>query len=242
MLHLTVLEKSGPANTQSAQAITLDKRQFLKTCLGGLAALSTQPLFAAAPDSPFRPPSVPLITCDPNFSIWSSGDALTDVNTTHWTGKPHRLTSLVKIDGAVFRILGHDPKSTPALPQVSVAIHPTRTIYDFEGEGIHITLSFMTAALPDDLMLLSRPLGYLTWTARAVDGKEHAVSVYFESNGEIAVNKPSQEVSWASQTTGRVFRLPQHRRCLEDGPAAERRRRSHRLGLSLPCRYQGRGY
>lgn len=178
-------------------SLTLTKRNFLKSALGGLLAARYG---AAQPSGPkqrrLRPPSVPLITCDPYLSIWSAGNLLADLPTTHWTGHPHRLTSLVRIDGNVFRIMGKDPKHFPALPQTALSVHPTRTVYEFEGAGIHLSLEFLTAALPYDLMMLSRPLGYVTWTARATDGKAHGVSVYFEANGEIAVNEPSQEVVW----------------------------------------------
>src|SRR5665213_888339 len=129
----------------------MTKRTFLKTCLGGMVVVSSGLSGAETPEERLRAPSVPLITCDPYFSIWSNADRLTDAPTTHWTKRPNRLTSLVRIDGGVFRIMGDEPAEYAGLPQVQLAIYPTRTVYDLEGEGVHVTLTFMTAALPDDL-------------------------------------------------------------------------------------------
>ena len=143
-----------------------------------------------------RPPAVPLVACDPYFSIWSPADKLTDVDTTHWTGKPNRLTSLVRIDGKPFRLMGATPTNVPALPQTNLELLPTRTIYTFAGEGIRLTLTFMTADLPDDLDVLSRPVTYLTWKAQATDAQKHTVSVYFDARSEIAVNQPDQPVTF----------------------------------------------
>ena len=155
--------------------------------LGGLA----HPLPAA---DEVRPPSVPLVACDPYFSIWSSADQLTDTDTVHWTGKPHRLFSDIQVDGKVYRVMGAEPSDVAALPQHSVVVLPTRTIYTFAGHGIQLLLTFMTPALPDDLEVLSRPVTYVTWQVRSTDGEEHEVSFRFSASGELAVNTPDQQV------------------------------------------------
>jgi hypothetical protein len=143
-----------------------------------------------------RPPSVALVACDPYFSIWSPADKLTGTDTTHWTGKSQRLTSLVRIDGKTFRLMGAQPAALPALPQTKLEVLPTRTIYTFKGSGVSLTLTFMTADLPDDLDVLSRPVTYVTWEAESTDAKKHMVSAYFDACSEIAVNQPDQPVNF----------------------------------------------
>ena len=159
-----------------------------------LGMLAFQGLLTAAAGSSLRPPAVPLVAHDPYFSIWSPADQLTDADTMHWTGKPHRLTSLVRIDGKGFRLMGKEPANVPPLPQFGLEVLPTRTIYTFEGEGIRLTLTFMTPALPDDLEVLSRPVTYVTWEARSKDDKEHQVEIHFEASPEISVNDEKQTV------------------------------------------------
>src|SRR5688572_611502 len=149
---------------------------------------------------PLRPPAVPLVACDPYFSIWSPSDKLTDADTVHWTGKPHRLTSLARIDGQTFRLMGKEPANVPALHQTSVEVLPTRTIYTFGGQGIRLSLTFMTPALPYEVEILSRPVTYVTYEVRAADKKRHTVDVYFDVSGETTVNEGRQTVRFASHS------------------------------------------
>jgi hypothetical protein len=148
------------------------------------------------------PPATPLVACDPYFSIWSQADKLTDTETTHWTGRPHRLSSLVRVDGKAYRVMGASPASVPALPQKSLTVLPTRTLYTFEGAGITLTLTFTTPALPDDLDQLARPVTYVNYEFKSTDRKSHDVAVYFDASGELTVNQPDQEVTWSSESVG----------------------------------------
>lgn len=181
------------------------------TLLLGFALNSIRPTTASAAETipPLRPPAVPLVAHDPYFSIWSQGDKLTDVDTTHWTGKPHRLTSMVRIDGKAFRLMGKvlvpEPlrsagwaNNIPALPQTNLEVLPTRTIYTFEGEGVRLTLTFMTPALPDDLDVLSRPVTYVSCEVRSTGRMQPSVEFSVLCDAEITVNQPQQIIDSVS--------------------------------------------
>ncbi len=155
----------------------------------------------------FRPPSVPLVVNDPYLSIWSGADRLTDANTLHWTRQEHALVSLIRVDGQAFRLMGNDPSTVPPLRQIGVQVTPTRSIYEFENAQIHLTLTFMTPMLPDDLEVLARPVTYLTWNVRSVDARPHQVSIYSSTSSQLAVNAPDQSVEWARETAGNLTAL-----------------------------------
>jgi Glutaminase A six helical-hairpin domain/Domain of unknown function (DUF5127)/Domain of unknown function (DUF4964) len=149
-----------------------------------------------------RPPAIPLVTHDPYFSIWSTTNLLTDSPTKHWTGTDQPLNGLVRIDGSTFRFLGDQPRGLAALKQVSFELTPTRTMYSFEGGGIHLALTFLTPALPGDLDVLTRPVTYISFEARSMDGREHEVAVDFDASSVIAVNTPEQKVAWSRVRLG----------------------------------------
>jgi hypothetical protein len=112
-------------------------------------------------DDTFRPPAVPLVACDPYFSVWSQTDNLFASETTHWTGKLHRLTAILRVDGRAFRLMGNSPHALATMKQTSIEVLPTRTIYQFTGADVNVKLTFTTPALPADLMILSRPTTYV---------------------------------------------------------------------------------
>ena len=161
------------------------------------------PAFAWQDAQPFRPPSVPLVTHDPYFSVWSMSDHLADDRTKHWTGAFNGMVGMARIDGKPYRFMGQSYSPLPPpMKQLGVEVLPTRTVYRFEAEGVRLTLTFMSPLLPGDMDVMSRPVTYLTWEAQAVDNRTHQVAVYFDCTAEWVVNTTDQKVVWSRPKVG----------------------------------------
>ena len=167
-----------------------------------LACISIVWRFAETQAADFRPPAVPLVTYNPFLSVWSEADRLAEGNTKHWTRHDHSLVSLIRIDGKTYRLMGLDPSSLPAFPQLGVRVWPTRSICEFEDSGVHVTLTFLEPALPDDLDRYSWPLSYITWSVRSIDGAPHKIEIYDSVSSELCVNRPDELVNWSREAAG----------------------------------------
>ena len=144
----------------------------------------------------FRPPSVPLITHDPYFSIWSPADRLTDLETVHWTGAKNPIHSMIKVDGKTYRLMGSSPSNIEPMKQISLKVYPTNTVYEFANSAVKVSMTFTSPLLVKDIDVLSRPVTYITWNAESSDNKTHDIQIYFDCGSELAVNKTEQMITW----------------------------------------------
>ena len=158
--------------------------------------------------APFRPPSVPLVAHDPYFSIWSNANKLYSDATRHWTNRENSLSAMARIDGQTFRLMGSQPEESASLPQSGVEVLPTRTIYTFANEKVQVQLVFLTPAIPSDLEVLARPVTYLSFLVRSLDGQSHDVQFYADADADITVNDATtQQVSWERASKGDITAL-----------------------------------
>ena len=134
-----------------------------------------------------RLPALPLITCDPYFSLWSGSDRLYETDTMHWTGRKKRVTGVARIDGTDYRFMGLG--TAAAMEQTGLYVTATCTEYCFEAAGIGLTVDFWTPLLLDDPDVLSRPCTYLDVEARSLDGGEHTVEVIWEFSGDLCCDR-----------------------------------------------------
>jgi hypothetical protein len=80
------------------------------------------------------------------------------------------------------------------MEQVSLTVHPLRSVYVFRAAGIELEVEFLSPLIPEDIDRLTEPVTYLTLTAKATDGKPHTVETWFDVTAEIAVNDSGQSV------------------------------------------------
>ncbi|WP_116127158.1 glutaminase family protein [Lewinella sp. IMCC34183] len=73
-----------------------------------LLILATCTLLDSAAQNRRQAPAYPLVVHDPYFSIWAMDDDITASSTAHWTGAPHGLLGLIKVDGIPYRFLGKE--------------------------------------------------------------------------------------------------------------------------------------
>ncbi len=142
-----------------------------------------------------RAPSMPLITVDPYFSVWSPANKLTDAVTEHWTGKPNTIVGTAEIDGTAYRFLGklHAGDTMPAMKQLSADCNALSTTYVFAAAGVKLTDVFTTPLLMDDLDIMTRPVSYMHITAASADGKAHSIKIKVCASEEICLNFRGQD-------------------------------------------------
>lgn len=155
-----------------------------------------------------RFPAVPLITCDPYFNVWSMSDKLNEDFPRHWTNMQNPLTGLLTVDGKEKIFMGkkmHNPfyhkyfGIPDKIKQTGLKITPLKTIYTFKDEKVELEVTFTTPLLPDDLKLLSRPVSYMSYSVKSVDGNKHDISVYIDVSGMLCTNTPDEKVFFGKE-------------------------------------------
>ena len=128
-------------------------------------------------------PSYPLITHDPFFSIWHSGNEPAQGDTVHWSGVRKILGGQLWIDGVQRRFLGRRGKQ--AMKMTGLTVTPLSTRYTMEALGVRLVMSFTSPLLPDDLDVLSTPVSFVDFSLESTDGAPHEVKLCFQVNADL---------------------------------------------------------
>lgn len=108
----------------------------------------------------------------------------------------HNTTGGGYVDVGLFRDPGIDDGFGRVAEQVAVNVLPTQTYYTFACGPVKLDLVFTAPLLLDDLDLVSTPINYVSYRVRPTDNRAHTVQLYFETSPLLAVNEPSQPVTY----------------------------------------------
>lgn len=130
-----------------------------------------------------RLPALPLISCDPYFSIWCASDKLTDTDTSHWSGPRKRLRGHLIIDGQAYRFLGRGQGKV--MQTTALQVTPLSTISLMEAGGVRLRITFTSPLLLDQPDIFSIPATYINLALEVTDGQAHQVDVNFLAFDEL---------------------------------------------------------
>ncbi|MBR3809043.1 MAG: DUF4965 domain-containing protein [Clostridia bacterium] len=138
-----------------------------------------------------RAPSIPLITIDPYFSVWSRDEIINFYETEHWTNKPNNIIGTVFIDDKEYLFLGYD-RDILKLEQKSIDIDAFSSTVVMENDIISLNLKFTSPVLINDLELLTRPVSYLEVDYKLKDSKNHNVKIDVRVSDELCLDEAGQ--------------------------------------------------
>ena len=141
-----------------------------------------------------RMPSVPLITVDPYFSVWT--DSINSKPTTHWTGAENNIMGYVTVDGKIYRFLGDDD-TQKKINLVSIDADAFTTTAIYESDEIRLKAEFTSPMLVTELYYSSRPVSYLKLSYESIDGKQHKVTAKIFVTEELVLNKVNEGKAWS---------------------------------------------
>ncbi len=96
-------------------------------------------------------------------------------------------------------------KGIQSAVQTGVEVTATQTRYTFQCGTTQLDLRFTAPLLPDNLILISRPVTYLNWELRATDGKPHQVDVLFNFSNDLVRNKSTQPTQSSYYRQGQLL-------------------------------------
>ena len=105
----------------------------------------------------------------------------------------HNKTGGALVDFGIYAEDKVEPHLSQTAIQQSADVQATQTHYTFECGRVELKLSFLAPLLMNNLELLSRPVNYIGYDVRSLDGKNHDVQIYFEAARNWALNTPAQE-------------------------------------------------
>lgn len=88
--------------------------------------------------------------------------------------------------------------------QTSVDVTATQTIYKFACGDINLQATFTSPLLMNDLMLMSRPVSYLSFAVQSNNSKKHTAQLYLGVSSDLAVNTSSEPVKASRYTSGNM--------------------------------------
>ncbi len=138
-----------------------------------------------------RAPSIPLITIDPYFSVWSRDEIINFYETEHWTNKPNNIIGTVFVDDKEYLFLGYD-RDVIKLEQKSIDIDAFSTTVVMENDIISLNLKFTSPVLINDLELLTRPVSYLAIDYKLKDNNNHNVKIDIRVSDELCLDEAGQ--------------------------------------------------